>query len=789
MSAAYVRRCPTCGAENAPSVMRCACGALLAGVDLVSRHAEPATAPAPPQPNSAADPEAPTLCAYDDCAQPNPPGSQNCLYCNRPLRHPAALSSASHLPSLISLPGTLRERYRILHPLPAPGAQAELLLVQAHDGGPELVAKIYRHGLQPRPEVQQRIARIDRRFCVAVLEAGNAEGYAYEVMEFCAHGSLRELLRQGPLPAELLQAVLREIADALAAVHAVGLLHRDLKPENTLVRSLRPLDLVLTDFGISSVLDATQRFTGTARTLPYASPESLSGVIDGKADYWALGIIMLEASQGRHPFAELSEAVILHHLTTRSIDLDGVADRTLRKLLRGLLLRDPQQRWGQHEIARWLAGDSSLAEPTEQGLAQRFAEPYHLAKDLCHSKEQLAVALARNWSEGCADINNGLLLNWFRDVQKDQNAVRLLIELRTESSLPADLQLLKLMLHLAPGIPPVWRGESIELRAILSRANAALKGDAAAEKWLDTLHRLRVLEAYANAGNADCAELVRHWSRACDDFVQAWAGSLALLKNKAPGRSPDEYANFDQLVYGKSEPDRPSLATMHARLLALAYDTQWSERLRQRLTAELASLMVHCPWLGELGDPRSLEPAALLVLEGLLPQAREVADRQIKADARQRQQLDRDCAALGAELRIALVAVREAATSSLILPTAASDLRASLDRYDEVIARIKASGSGDAAWLELRKTASRTKPVVNRLGPLLDTLTERRAVDAGWLSLPVLGFVTLALLLLPALWGPRAFYALLLAAAGVLAWRLLPSYQLMREIRGLGEKL
>src|SRR4029077_19586068 len=117
-----------------------------------------------------------------------------------------------------------------------------------------------------------------------------------------------------------------------------------------------------TDFSVASTLDATQRFTSAARTLPYASPESLSGVIDGKSDYWALGMIVVEAALGRHPFAGLSEAVILHHLTTRSVDVSGVADRNVRKLTRGLLLRDPETRWGAEQVERWLAGDESLAE-------------------------------------------------------------------------------------------------------------------------------------------------------------------------------------------------------------------------------------------------------------------------------------------------------------------------------------------------------------------------------------------------------------------------------------------
>jgi tRNA A-37 threonylcarbamoyl transferase component Bud32 len=824
VSADYVRRCPSCGADNAPQVMRCACGALLAGVDLVSKAPaqgqppgklataatgapsssdtkpdEAATSPpaftvsaiasslAPASPTSI-EAASTTVCPYEDCAQPNPSGTDTCVYCNRALKHPAALSGGAPLPSLISLPGTLKDRYRILHPLPTQGAQAELLLVQAQAGGAPRVAKIYRHGVKPRADVQQRVARIDPRHGVVVHESGNADGYAYELMEYCAHGSLRNSMRAGPLAPPALQTVVREVADALANVHAVGLLHRDLKPENILVRALQPLELVLTDFGIASVLEATQRFTSTARSLPYASPESLSGVIDEKADYWALGMVVLEAALGQHPFAGLSEAVILHHLTTRSIDLAGVRDGNLRKLLRGLLLRDPHERWGQAEVSRWLADDASLAEPVEHAVASGFAQPYHLAQDVCHTKAQLAVALARNWAAGCQDLSNGLLLAWFRDVQKDQNAMRLLIGLRTESGLPADVQLLKLIVHLAPGIVPAWRGESIELRAILARANAALKGDAPAQKWLDTLHRQRVLAIYANAGNAQCAELVHRWGRACDDFAQAWATKLALLKDKAPGRSPGDYANFDQLMYGQSEPDRPNLAVMHARLLALAYDDQWAQRLRQRLTAELASLSVHCPWLGELGDPHSLDGAALLVLEALLPQAREVAQHQQQANERARQQQLDDCKALGAELQVLLAGVRAAASGSLMLPTSCSDLRTSLDHYDEFIARMRASGRTDAAWLELCKAAGRPKTAAGQLSHLVDALAERRAANTGWLSLPMLGFAALAMLLIPAMLGPRAFYWLLAAALAVLAWRLLPDYFMMREIRRWGDK-
>jgi tRNA A-37 threonylcarbamoyl transferase component Bud32 len=786
LEAEQFRRCPSCAAESAPQVLRCACGALLTGVDLLSRHppAEAVAAPAAPvAPGNTA-----LVCAHEDCGQPNPQGSVTCLYCNRALQ-PAGLSSAAQLHSLISLPGTLKDRFRILRPLPTQGAEAELLLVQQVDGGPELVAKIYRHGVQPRADVRERLARVDTHFCVALMESGTQQGYAYEVMEYCTRGSLRELLRKGTLKGDALQALVRELASAIAAVHAVGLLHRDLKPENILLRAVDPLDLVLTDFGISSVIDATQRFTSTARTLPYASPESLSGVIDGKTDYWSLGIILLEASQGQHPFAQLSEAVILHHLTTRGIDLTGVRDSDLRKLLRGLLLRDPQQRWGDAEIRRWLAQDSGLAEPQEASGVTGFSQPYHLGQDVCHTPAQLAVALARNWSAGCADIANGQLLTWFREVPKDQNAVRLLLELRHESGLPVDVQLLRLILHLAPGMPPVWQGEPIGLRSVLLRANLALKGNSDAAHWLAQLQHYQVLQTCAQAGNPECADLVLRWGQAYEQFDQAWDDGMALLRQQAARPEPGTYADVHQLLYGKSDPDRPALAGMHARLLAIAYDPQWAERLRRRLLAELAGLLVYCPWLGQLGDPLTLAPAPLLVLEALLPQARKLAEQQQLAEARLREADAAECAALNTELQAVLAALRHAARASLLLPAACATLAAELERYFDLVAKIRASGRSDLPWQELRAAAARRKTVAAQMREAVHSLAEQRAENAGWLSQQVLIFVVLAMLLLPMIFGRSTLGWLSALLAGVAAWRLLPVYSQTRKIRGLASRL
>ncbi len=795
MEAELIRRCPSCGSENAPSVMRCACGMILAGVDIVSKQsisaaaenaeAEKQSAKKSEPQEGASDIAAEVICSYDDCGQTNPHGNTTCMYCNRPIKGSVTLPRTETLQSLVNLPASLKERYRIIKPMPTRGAEAELLIVQATSGGPNLVAKIYRSGILPKREVQERINKIPVAHRVNILEEGVSEGYAYELMELCEHGSLRQMMDGGALAPSILQSVIQELAIALQDVHAAGLVHRDLKPENVLVRSREPLDLVLTDFSISSILDVTQRFTGVARTLPYASPESLSGVIDFKTDFWAMGMLILEGAVGKHPFAGLSEAVVMHHLTTRNIDLAAATDRNLHKLLRGLLQRDPALRWGADEIQRWLKNDSSLAEPAEPSTVQGFVEPYHLADEICYRPEQLAVALSRHWKEGVADISNGLLLAWFRDVQKDQNVLRLLIDMRSQASLSLNLQLLKLILHLAPGIPPVWQGETIELSTILTYANKALNGEKEAAYWLDNLYQHRVLEIYAAAGNRQAADLVKKWNLACDQFDQAWKSKLAIITEKSAARDPDEIADFDQLMYGR-DLQRPSLVSMHARLLAMSYDNSWAERLRKRVLAELLGLCAQCTWVNDLGDPLQMDAASLLVLEALLPEAKKSVDHQLKKVERNLKDMDREYIALRDELRSTIAMIRTTASTHLAMPSASEELRERLDEYLRLVTTILASGRSDQEWLALKKRALRSQTIASVMMDELDKLSQHRTITSGWLSVQTIVFVALAIFMLPIfIPGTRAWFVI--SAIALIAWRLLPDYWMMRSIQKLGE--
>lgn len=786
----FERICPSCGTRSAPNVMRCACGALLMGVDL-TRVAPPLTGVSG-EALEDADKEAPPTarptrtCPHADCGQPNPPDTERCVYCDRPMTAPEpGDQSEDDAPlSLIQLPTALAERYRILRNLSSRGAEAELLLVQPLAGGPERVAKIYRNGILPDAEIQARVRRIDPQSCVQVIESGVASGHAFEVMEYCAFGSLRELMRSAPLEQAQLLAVIREMAQALAAAHAVGIIHRDLKPENVLIRTREPLDLVLTDFGIASVLEATQCFTGMARTLLYAAPESLSGVIDTKADYWALGMLLLEAATGEHPFSGLSDAVILHHLSTRSIDVAVVEDPALLRLLRGLLTRAPQNRWGAAELARWLTGDTTLNVVAEQDETNPV-QAYRIGKDVCQTPAQLAVALARNWPSGIRDLDNGLLQAWFREELKDQNAVRLLIEVKHERRLPPDLQLLRLILHLAPGIPPVWRGEALGLSSVLRLAARALKGEEEANRQLLDIYESRVLEEYAKAGNPELAELARRWHGGCDQFAARWNARTTWLQSHAKALGWQERPAFEELMFGRIDPWQPSLTRVLPRMLALLYDRNWEARQRSYLEQEVTRLCATSPWLTEIGAPGKLEPIELLVVEALLPDARKAALHAQEIERRRQEEDENTLRELGDRVATNLGQLRAWVDTRFFSEPVGERLNTDLAEFQEILEQVRRRGSSDPRWEALRKRLARIEPLAKRLQQELDRILERNARSGGWLSREVAIFISLATLFLFPVLGVRLLIAvclLVMLAVGMLIARPLLAMRRLHKL-------
>jgi serine/threonine protein kinase len=156
------------------------------------------------------------------------------------------------------LPPSLAARYEVIQAFPAGGAQAELYLVRGTAGGNPVVLKVYRRGLRPKADVLEAIRSCDPRHVVRLYDSGEIDGVWFEVLEHGVHGTVRNLLKSGSLNETQVVGLLRQVSEALSHIHSKNIIHRDLKPANILVRSREPLGLVLMDFGIASVSEATQ---------------------------------------------------------------------------------------------------------------------------------------------------------------------------------------------------------------------------------------------------------------------------------------------------------------------------------------------------------------------------------------------------------------------------------------------------------------------------------------------------------------------------------------------------
>lgn len=179
------------------------------------------------------------------------------------------------------------------------------------------------------------LARLEHPNIVRVHRADEQAGLAWYAMDLMRDGTLEDRLRNGPLPVKSVVSVARQLASALSAAHAVGVIHRDVKPANIFMSGESAL---LGDFGVASVTgDGGTSLTATGSkvgTPAYMAPELWAGgVADERSDIWALGATLYESLSGTRWLLATDERPLVR------------IPRELRHALQRALAADPADRW------------------------------------------------------------------------------------------------------------------------------------------------------------------------------------------------------------------------------------------------------------------------------------------------------------------------------------------------------------------------------------------------------------------------------------------------------------
>ena len=316
-------------------------------------------------------------------------------------------------------------QYRNVRSLSDNSGEAQVFLVERN--GENFVLKIYYPNFDVNRKILQTVYNFDFEMIVKVYDFGktyvDGKHRYYELMEYLSGGTLSDYRLNGDM--DKFRRIALQGAAALAYCHQCNILHKDIKPSNFFFRDQEHTELVLGDFGISSILDQDGKShkTTQARTPIYAAPEMYSDVIDGvvevtsAADYYSLGICLMALWLGESPMSTNERVMMRQKNEGRLPHIHELPER-VRMIVQGLTVVNPANRWEYEQVEEWFQGGSPKVDLSSPFLKYKsfivdpdrnlVADNIHELIPLLLDNEKIAIGYLYNgrissWLESCGN--------------------------------------------------------------------------------------------------------------------------------------------------------------------------------------------------------------------------------------------------------------------------------------------------------------------------------------------------------------------------------------------------
>ncbi len=330
-------------------------------------------------------------------------------------------------------------KHKVLKTLSENTGEATIYLVELNTK--KLVLKLYNEGIAPTDNLLDQLRNVRHDDLITLLDFGyyDSGGYGsnrfYEIMEYAEGGSVEDVLPVRDF--ETMRQIIAETTNGLNYLHENKIIHQDIKPGNLFYRDKERKDIVIGDFGISTMMEEGQTFAKTAKNLSrlFSAPEisytmGETSYLLPAYDWYSLGITILNIWYGKNLFHDQPEAFweqILPRLKATNkivendyIDIKGMDERILN-IIKGLTLVDENHRWGKDEVNRWLKGEK-VEVYTEAKVEISTAFNFDKSKGLvANNAEELGKLMLFNPKLGADYLYAGVIAGWFKDNKDPKN--------------------------------------------------------------------------------------------------------------------------------------------------------------------------------------------------------------------------------------------------------------------------------------------------------------------------------------------------------------------------------